>query len=80
MSIWYYLDAVVEKDPVHGQELSRCIPALVKKHVFGSSLGCRAGKLPNSCLRIGYQGIMLNLTYNCPAIWRACPPQRGPSV
>jgi len=27
MSIWYYLDAVVEKDPVHGQELSRCIPA-----------------------------------------------------
>jgi len=36
-----------------------------KKHVFGSSGGCRGGWLPNSCLRIGYHGIVhkiLNLT------------------
>ena len=37
MFIWYYLDTVDDKVPVHGQELSRCIPALAKKHVFGSA-------------------------------------------
>ena len=45
--------------------LLHCSPGLAKKHVFGSSGGCRGGGLPNSCLRVGYHGIVheiLNLT------------------
>jgi hypothetical protein len=46
MSIWYYLDTVDYKILVNEQELSRCIPALAKKHVFGSAgmvagIGCQ---------------------------------------
>ena len=40
-----------------------------KKHVFGSSGGRRGGKLPNSCLCVGYHGITAgNLTPNGPVV------------
>ena len=39
--------------------LSNANRELAKKHVFGSSDGCRGGRLPNSCLRVGCLGMML---------------------
>ena len=34
---------------------------LAKKHVFGSSGGCRGGRLPNSCLRVGNLDIFTDI-------------------
>jgi hypothetical protein len=34
---------------------------MAKKHVFGSIGGCRGGRLPDSCLRVGSHGILTDI-------------------
>jgi hypothetical protein len=43
------------------KSLSNYSLGMAKKHVFGSISGCRGGKLPNSCLRVGSHGILTDI-------------------